>query len=52
MFYKIKNVNLLSEYTLLIEFQNNVKKIYVVKILSGSLKSLQNFSILLTTSNR
>ena len=26
MFYKIKNVNLLSEYTLLIEFQNNVKK--------------------------
>ena len=32
MFYKIKNVNLLSEYTLLIEFQNNVKKIYDVKI--------------------
>ena len=26
MFYKIKNVNLISEYTLLIEFQNNVKK--------------------------
>lgn len=26
MFYKIKNVNLLSEYNLLIEFQNNIKK--------------------------
>ena len=34
MFYKIKNVNLLSEYNLLIEFQNNVKKIYDVNVLT------------------
>ena len=42
MFYKIKNVNLLSEYTLLIEFQNNVKKIYDVRPLIEKYSSFKD----------
>jgi len=42
MFYKIKNVNLLSEYNLLIEFQNNVKKIYDVKPLIEKYSSFKD----------